>query len=862
METFADDLSTTSLLLDPMEGSTLEESIDALLNSPQISGSASDDATSPVGVIDGTPIPYMMNAVHMEVQENAKVPNSYNIPMRRPTEGRGRGLSIDRDGFLDDIMRFDEADWNLTENFLGSTDRMSAAAAYSNAGLLSSIGTKVESMNKKIESGEEVKGKNEVIKGIVKTNCASSSLEDFSPQTVSTVKKHEVGTQSNLLSNTYSYGRPVPLPIPSPPTPSPPCVPPVQIKNASDTKVKENTFVKAVSKASVTSPSLPMNAKNLRAPMVNQQYYPYYPYPQTNLNTYSTTVPFSSSTPPQPIVSPVPAPSPFLLDATRKRSQFGFPNHTVPSVPLPPTSKSPKRKTQSAKNKSQSRWTPWTKTKKSQSIALPNKASKRNIPASPTISSSSNANEGPSYERKKQRAKDARLKLNDSIERLSIAINVAGTQSKQRAHLHSYWGSRCSATTNSTSTRGGNYSTVKLMEDVGKASDMAKKWDRPSFVGTAATLVQGLNAQCEALMREVVQLRKERIQLKQEKHDSMTEKNAACHQCRKRRKRQGEGDESSNLVSCSSSYDEVDGRVGGGLSVERKLKTDQANENRSNIGMMALFKEGRLFCSIVSYLDPWSITQCMAVSTFWRCHLDCFTDDKIWCNLCARRFGTDKVREWQNTSWQNANIDGKDKNNRNIGKMKMIQVYRQMNIENVKPMCHFEGNLCLGIGKIYNAVSASVSIVERSNGETQRTVQATHGKYSSMPVVELRILIQNIGVAGEALFIPEQIISVDSSTKRRGDEMLEITSDERFSKRILRLDGSAVTFRRSNRQGQLRGGAESLFKIELFQSFILCVFIHAQACQTTTKFRQKAKFVKLLVSIRGTTLPLVISNSH
>lgn len=43
----------------------------------------------------------------------------------------------------------------------------------------------------------------------------------------------------------------------------------------------------------------------------------------------------------------------------------------------------------------------------------------------------------------------------------------------------------------------------KLVTTRQRAADDAKKWDRPSFVGSAASLIQGLNAQCEALMREV-----------------------------------------------------------------------------------------------------------------------------------------------------------------------------------------------------------------------------------------------------------------------------------------------------------------------------------------------------------------------
>lgn len=81
-----------------------------------------------------------MNAVHMEVQENAKIPNLYNMPQRRQPRSeavagdRSRNASIDINsggigngpggpGLLDEIMRLDEVDWNLTEKFLMSENR-------------------------------------------------------------------------------------------------------------------------------------------------------------------------------------------------------------------------------------------------------------------------------------------------------------------------------------------------------------------------------------------------------------------------------------------------------------------------------------------------------------------------------------------------------------------------------------------------------------------------------------------------------------------------------------------------------------------------------------------------------------------
>jgi len=470
-------------------------------------------------------------------------------------------------------------------------------------------------------------------------------------------------------------------------------------------------------------------------------------------------------------------------------------------------------------------------------------------------------------------------------------MNVAGNQSKQRAHLHTYWAQRSSGGgSGGGGARCGNHSMVKLMEDVGKAADLAKKWDRPSFVGTAATLVQGLNAQCEALMREVVQLRKERTALIKKKEDckdvggncAVVGVGSVCFQCESRKKLKEdcehvreEDNGSSNLISSdSSSFDEIDRgsvrTVGGCGSLihfsnhSKRRKIDDVLDVNSPVSMMIILRHGRLMHFIVACLDPLSITRCISVSRSWHHQIHYFTDSNIWINLCARRFGTFNVREWQNHVSQDESchdIRQLKNGEMGMGKLNMMQLYRQMNTNNVKPRCHFEGNLNLGKGKIDNAVSAWASAVERSNGETLRTVQSTHGgimKYTSIPVVELRILIQNIGVANGTLFLPEQIVSVDASTKRRGEEMFEISSDDRFVKRLLRLDGSVAAFLSSHGQGNHHHGVGALFKLELFEEAILCLYIHARSCQTTTKFRQKANFVKLLVNIHGTTLPLII----
>ena len=54
---------------------------------------------------------------------------------------------------------------------------------------------------------------------------------------------------------------------------------------------------------------------------------------------------------------------------------------------------------------------------------------------------------------------------------------------------------------------------MSIEELVRKTADGAKKWDRPSFVGSVASMVQHLNAACKALMREIIHLEKENSEL-------------------------------------------------------------------------------------------------------------------------------------------------------------------------------------------------------------------------------------------------------------------------------------------------------------------------------------------------------------
>lgn len=409
------------------------------------------------------------------------------------------------------------------------------------------------------------------------------------------------------------------------------------------------------------------------------------------------------------------------------------------------------------------------------------------------------------YERKKQRAKDGRVRLNDAIEKLSISISVAGSQSKRRAELTSMrWHS----------------STNKIVDECVKTCEAAKKWDRPSFIDTAATLIRQLNDQCAALEREVLTLKK--------------------HQ--------------NNEERISSEIDQkCPTEEGANTAKRRKIETKKSSDQFQKI-----INHDIVLGVLASFLDPLSLTRSICVSRCWR-SIAQFKCDASWNNLCLRRFGVERVISWELKA--NQSLRGKNS-------LTKMEIYRQMNLANVSPQHLMEGNVCLGDGKA-KGVSAWASMQERSNGETLRSVKQfpekklkntentvgpeapTSKEYRSIPVIELRIILQNTGNE-DTVVVPDQVVSVDACTRRKGEEMKEITSDSRLEKSLFDINGSRFN---SHQSGDRRG---ELFHLKLFDSVTLVAHIFARGCSTSSKFRSKAKFMKVLFSINGTTVPVVI----
>ena len=704
------------------------------------------------------------NAVHMEIQNNAMLPtfnlnvdrtNSSSVP--RLTSQQRYSPTTRKD--IEEMMRLSENDFSLTEVFLKSRDRTSQNMNYSGAGaLLSST------------SDSKANGETEVKPSALKSTASHGTNPDPQSNT----------TDANLLQLQY-YRRPQQLPIPAPiidpepkvdttamkdavviaaaivsqsqpqPQPQPQ---PQTVESEYGDKGADSTPVAIATLPPTTTPTAPISSAGPppASTVATLQSFQF-PPPRSATTHPTASYPYSR------LNAAAAAPTPQMLAATMQRSQFGFgDNHQVPCVPNPPQRASAVGKKKKGK-------------------------SSPDLPPTPPP-----ANSGPAYERKKQRAKDARCKLNDSIESMSIAMSLAGTQSQQRAAVHT------------------DPETRKVMEECAETAESAKKWDRPGFVGTAASLIMCLNSQCEALVREL------------KKHEAVLSMNG-CH------KRTEAPDQ--------EMQQELHGK-------RQKIESVVENENVNFV-----FSDRKILRVVASFLCPQSLLRCQRLSGTIR---DSFSQESLWLDRCIQRFGMFNVRQWKEK------LDDADDNSdghRSGGSLSSCDLY-QMDSHNVRPLHSNSQLVVLAEARMTQKVSAWVSMVERSNGETSRSVRQSDGRYTSLPVVELHILIQNTGSV-VPISIKEQVIVVDASTRRRGEEWKEVMGDGRFAKRMLDTQGVAFMTGCSSDAKE-----DELVRLRLFESVLMVVHMHCKGCSTSSKFQQRANFTKVLVQLNGTTVPLVI----
>jgi hypothetical protein len=420
------------------------------------------------------------------------------------------------------------------------------------------------------------------------------------------------------------------------------------------------------------------------------------------------------------------------------------------------------------------------------------------------------------YERKKQRAKDARMRLNDSIDRLSLAMTIAGNTSQQRK---CHWKL---------------HDTAAALARCTEIATDAKKWDRPSFVGSAATMIQALNAQCDSLMKEL--------------HHAHA---AAASQQQQQQKQQQQLSASKRRRLEDGSAAAVDDTTGAtpplGAPKDDNHHDDTDTTTTSTIAPPLLMwpdqfmSESRVLQRIGGFLGPRPLARNGRVCRAWKLWT---RDAFIWEQLAIQRFGAMSVRQW------NDKLDDSDGGSTNV--------YMAMDAHNVMPhitSLETASSLHMGQVRLAHRIGAWVYLRQRSNGETlQSVLNPLTGLYSSMPIVQLWIVLQNTGL--DEIVIRDQPIVVDASTRRRGEELGEVTGP-RFQKRWWRTDGT-TEFTTSNNNNNSNGGVGSSRPLKLFDTIILEVNIHAHGCTTVAKFLQRSNYTKILFQQGDTTVPVII----
>ena len=758
--------------------------------------------TSPGGTLS-----YPVNAVHMHVQENAKVPTFLQSIDRSNSSRPSFAASPKMESTMEDPIPTSMAELFLNKE---SSHRRSLDQNYESLGNFFSE----EAFDEKRQPSLLAPDTAQIELDSLTTNIDPTPWSEIERK-LSDDEEKVNGETTNTLpppshshSNYYPYGRHQPLPIPQIATAANQHTANASVDNNSpDTSNMAQAIATAAAIASTqTVTARPTNAQSTTSIQPS-------PYTKAQQTTPLPTTNGTNSSRPYQRQRAAHVPPPkhsvahaanraSVIAAAKKKSQYGFGgNHSVPSVPAPPPVSNNGRFNGIGNSKTVMPTLP-----------------RGHIPP---------PNSGAAYERKKQRAKDARVKLNEAIERLSIAMSLAGSQSKQRNEFLKFRMTKTEERTKSLQTSIECY----------KLAEQAKKWDRPSFVGTAASMIQELNSQCESLMRELVAMHENLNVATQGKGTT----SLTSHPEHKRQ------EPPSSSLNGPTTHDSK--RIKAGETKHMTITNNSGEVNRSD----AALDEKSIYKSVRDFLDPISLVRCSSVSKGWT-EMKTFDDNETWLNLAVKRFGFYNVRQWTERLEDTEDNEGT--------KISKKDLYRSMNAANVMPHMKQDNMTLLGDGKIPGRVSGWVYMVERSNGETLRSVKAepnelgqARGLYHSQPVVELRIIIQNIGMGNQPVLIRNQQVSVDVSTRRTGGELKEIGWDERFAKVAKTIDGKVLECPAEESKFDIN---KDICHLRLFETVVLEVYINARGCSTTSKFQQRSNFTKLLVCLEGTTVPMVI----
>ena len=709
------------------------------------------------------------NAVHMFVQENAKVPNiNFSVDRKQPKS--------------EDSPVFSGMD--LMEMFLGTEDRTSSALAYSNVSSSnafiksSSSARSLVSVNMS-ESSSMLEPSNR----IYASNKPDHSKSDTVENSIKIRRSNESSSVSTTKSMPQSVTEATALPIDS-------------------TAVAIAAAAAAAATSSTTSFPIP-------SPAIMRSF----PLPIPFLPSSVTNPPPSGLHSKNKIVNNkwggnVHTPTKIHLDASRDKNattsanQFGFGrNHFVPSVPKPPTI----AKNLPPHSGSKVHGNGERKNSLSDQSNISNVGQKNGLEVHSTASIPVNE----AYERKKQRAKDGRVKLNESIDHLSIAMGLASTQSLKRSRAIAALGFS-------------GRSTLESMGNCIKIAEGAKKWERPSFIGAAAKMIEALNLQCELLMKECSVLKE-----KSTAHHSHDE-NIVYDNIGTDNNSTSNGPLQSTLLQ-SIQIEPLAKRQKFEVLPQRNVRTSLISSLVSSI-----LSNSRIMLFISEFLCPCSLLNCLSVSKSWA-GIEAFQANLIWRKLIELRYGSQDFPASEGDE------------------VKLIDVFRKMNEDKIAP--RYVTN---SIGEVQvSGLQAWASIVHRSNGYLNCSVKVKSKEdggtdiYTSLPIVELKIVVQNINLPHSRVLIPNQTLSIDCSTRRKGGQMIEVLHDERFTKTARKFyGGKEVTC--------IAEQSAMIACLSLFEATILSVHFHAKGCTTVKKFLDKANFLKILVEVSGRTIPLCI----
>jgi len=404
------------------------------------------------------------------------------------------------------------------------------------------------------------------------------------------------------------------------------------------------------------------------------------------------------------------------------------------------------------------------------------------------------------YERKKQRAKEGRIKLNESIEQLAIAISNAQAtcigHMKASEHL-AIVNSDLSLFTQSSPI-------VQQANRVTEVASKAKKWDRPTFIGIAAELIHTLNDQCDTLYHDIYNLKQHQQHLK-----------------------------SSLPATPASAASNPLAKPSNSSKRQRTATENEATLPQASYGPAGTFSPllscTSAFQNLVYFLTPACLTNMRKLGRTFR-YASALQSDQTYRQLSIVRFGS-KIK----TS--------------NIGRISIpwIDKYKLLVSRDTLPFSEFFPNP-MGSSRKWSSMSPSlsasnfpsawVSLVTRSNGETNRAVLQADQQYKAMPIVLLRVLIQN--TTAKQITIRDQLITVEVHSSFC-PSFIEVRSDPRLGKSYFSLSGKVYNKVQPDRS----------IVLKIFESVILQVHVHATNCGNEAKFHVAAKKMSLMLDVDG-----------